>query len=45
MDPQYRQIRDTYEQFLVGETVIAMVSDPVTPDAWIQSDVRAPIRR
>lgn len=43
-DPNYRQIRDVYEEFEVGNSIVAMVSDPMAQDAWIQSNVQAPIR-
>lgn len=32
-------IRETYEEFQVGETTVAMIADPHAQDAWIQSDI------
>ena len=36
-------IRATYEEFPVGDTMIAMIADPQNAHAWIQSDVTAAI--
>lgn len=33
------RIRETYEEFAVGETTVAMIADPHLETAWIQSDV------
>lgn len=32
-------IRETYEEFKVGESTVAMIADPQAHDAWIQSDI------
>lgn len=32
-------IRETYEEFQVGETTVAMIADPENGNAWIQSTV------
>jgi hypothetical protein len=32
-------IRETYEEFELGDTTVAMISDPRVDDAWIQSNV------
>lgn len=32
-------IRETYEEFDLGDTTVAMISDPHVDDAWVQSDV------
>jgi len=31
-------IRETYEEFDLGDTTVAMISDPHADNAWIQSD-------
>lgn len=31
-------IRETYEEFDLGDTTVAMISDPEVENAWIQSD-------
>lgn len=38
------QIRDTYEEFLVGGTRVGMIADPLNEHAWIHSTVTEPIR-
>ncbi len=32
-------IRETYEEFDLGDTTVAMIADPHVDNAWIQSDV------
>lgn len=32
-------VRETVEQFEVGDSTVTMIADPETRDAWIQSDV------
>jgi hypothetical protein len=32
-------IRETYEEFELGDATVAMISDPHVDDAWIQSNV------
>lgn len=32
-------IRETYEEFQVGESIVAMIADPQAQDAWIQSNI------
>ena len=32
-------IRETYEEFDLGDATVAMISDPHVDDAWIQSNV------
>jgi hypothetical protein len=39
------QIRETYEEFTVGETRIAILTDPENDTAWIQSDLTEEIQR
>lgn len=36
-------VRETYEEFEVGESVVAMIADPQAQDAWIQSDVTSQV--
>lgn len=37
------RVRETFERFEVGETMIGMIADPHTPDAWLQSNVFATV--
>lgn len=32
-------VRETYEEYDLGGTTVAMIADPVNEHAWIQSDV------
>jgi len=32
-------IRETYEEYDIGDTRLAMIADPENEHAWIQSDV------
>lgn len=41
---EYDQIRDTFEEFLVGGTRVGMIADPLNEHAWIHSTVTEPIR-
>lgn len=36
-------IRETYEEYDIGETRLAMIADPENEHAWIQSDLTEPI--
>lgn len=36
-------IRETYEEFDLGDATVAMISDPQAERAWIQSDTIQPI--
>lgn len=38
------EIRETYEQYEVGDSVVGMIADPENEYAWIQSDVTMPIK-
>jgi hypothetical protein len=38
-------VRDTYEEFELRETTVAMISDPKNEHAWIQSTETAPVER
>lgn len=38
------EIREQYNEFRVGESVVAVISDPENSHAWIQCDVQAPIQ-
>lgn len=38
------RIRDTYEEFLVGNTRVGMIADPLNEHAWIHSTETEPIR-
>lgn len=31
-------VRETYEEYTLDGTRVAMIADPVNEDAWIQSD-------
>lgn len=33
------QIRETYEEYRLGSTRVAMIADPENEYAWIQSDL------
>lgn len=44
-DPDYKDIRDVYEEYRVGQTTWAMISDPMEPRGWYQSTVTVPIRQ
>lgn len=37
------QIRETYDEFGVGETRYALIGDPENDNAWIQSDTTAEV--
>lgn len=39
------QIRETYEEYTIGETRLAMIADPENEHAWIQSDTAEEIAR
>lgn len=36
-------VRDTYEEYDLEGTSVAMIADPHNEHAWIQSDVTAPV--
>jgi len=36
-DNRRERIRETYDEFTVGEETVAMISDPLNEHAWIQS--------
>ncbi|WP_164471591.1 hypothetical protein [Halosimplex salinum] len=38
-------IRETYEEYDVGDTRLAMIADPENEHAWIQSDQTEPIEQ
>lgn len=38
-DQREEAIRETYEEFDLGDATVAMISDPHVDDAWIQSNV------
>ena len=38
-------IRETYEEYDVGDTRLAMIADPENAHAWIQSDVTRDVER
>ncbi|MFB6141370.1 MAG: hypothetical protein ABEJ26_13165 [Halosimplex sp.] len=38
-------IRETYEEYDVGDTRLAMIADPENEHAWIQSDLTEPIEQ
>ena len=38
-------IRETYEEYDVGDTRLAMIADPENEHAWIQSDLTDPIEQ
>jgi hypothetical protein len=38
-------IRETYEEFDLGEVRVAMIADPENGHAWIQSDVAVGVER
>ncbi|QPV64909.1 hypothetical protein I7X12_10000 [Halosimplex litoreum] len=38
-------IRETYEEYDVGDTRLAMIADPENEHAWIQSDVTEQIEQ
>lgn len=33
------RLRETYEEFTVGDATVAMIADPQDQNAWIQSNV------
>jgi hypothetical protein len=37
------QIRETFEEYEVGDARLAMIADPENEHAWIQSDVTASV--
>lgn len=39
------QIRETYEEFLVGSTRVGMIADPLNEHAWLHSTVTEPVRQ
>lgn len=39
------QVRETYEEYTIGETRLALIADPENEHAWIQSDVTDDIER
>lgn len=39
------QIRETYEEYTVGQTRLSMIADPENEHAWIQSDLTKEIER
>jgi len=38
-------IRETYEEYDVGDARLAMIADPENEHAWIQSDLTEPIEQ
>lgn len=42
-EPEGGYIRETYEEFEVGASVVAMIADPQAQDAWIQSDITSQV--
>lgn len=40
-----RPIRETYEEFDVDGTTVAMITDPENERAWLQSDVVRDVER
>lgn len=38
-------VRETYEEYDVGDTRLAMIADPENEHAWIQSDLTEPIEQ
>lgn len=43
-NPQYNEIRATYDEFRVGQTTVVMFNDPMHTNAWVQSDVTMPVQ-
>lgn len=37
------QVRETYEEYAVGETTVSMIADPENGHAWIQSTLVQPV--
>jgi hypothetical protein len=44
-DDSQQRSRDTYEEYDIGSTTVAMISDSENEHAWIQSDVLSPVER
>lgn len=38
-------IRETYEEYDVGGTRLAMIADPENEHAWVQSDETVPVEQ
>lgn len=38
------RIREEYDEFAVGDTTVAMISDPLNEHAWIQSTSTTTVR-
>ncbi|WP_201287794.1 hypothetical protein [Salinirussus salinus] len=38
-------VRETYEEFELRDTTVAMVSDPHNEYAWVQSSLTVPVER
>lgn len=38
------RIRETYDEFSVGDLTVAMISDPLNEHAWIQSTAATTVR-
>ena len=39
------QVRETYEEFGVGDTRFALIGDPENEHAWIQSSITVDVER
>ncbi len=45
LDPAGDTVRETYEEFELRDTTVAMVSDPENGRAWVQSSVTVLVER